>query len=67
LLGQLQAVATKYGKSVEDFLNLPATKTAGKKVAAKKAGPRSAVPAKAAPIGPVQAEPSGDAASEGPP
>lgn len=67
LLGQLQAVAMKYGKSVEDFLNLPAAKAAGKKAAVKKAGPRSAAPAKAAPAESVQTGPSGDAASEGQP
>jgi hypothetical protein len=65
LFVQLQAVATKYGTSVEDFLNLPATKAAGKKAAVKKAGPRAATPTKAVPAGPLlQTEPSGDAAGE---
>jgi len=72
LLDNLQAVATKYGKSVEDFLNLPSTKVVVKKAAAKKATakkvePRANALAKVTPAEPAQTEPRSDPAGEAKP
>ena len=39
-LGDLEALAEKYGKSVEEFLNLSRPTTSAKKSPAKKAAPR---------------------------
>jgi len=60
-------VATKYGKSVEDFLNLPSTKVVVKKATTKKVEPRANALAKVTPAEPAQTEPRSDPAGEAKP